>query len=668
MVAALGGCGDAPNAPAPPTSRPAVASIAVVAPPAALTVGTTYQLVATPRGPDDAPLADRPVTFASEDEAVVTVTPAGVVEARAPGTAWLTARCEGRTARLQVTVVAAPAAAPTVASLEPAAIRAGATAPVVVRVIGTGFAPGTTARWNGADRPTTVESATVLRVTLPAGDLERPTTGTLTVHAPGPDGGSAAATLPITAAPLLAAFAPASVVAGAAEGFTLALRGTGFTPDSRVTWDGAPRAVTYVSGDELRVAVTPADVAAAGERVVAVTTEGPAGARTEARFPVRPRAASVLVSAQGGDAWTWPGHALVLQARAVDAAGAPVDEREVAWRVGDAAVAALAPAGPRGAVLHGAAVGQTWAEATLDGVTARRTVAVHDAPAYDLVYAIGTGEARGIGVWSPRTGGTPGRFPLNVIAFSPAPSPDGRLVAFTGAPRGAGVDANHDVYVVGRDGTGLRRVTTDAGYDGQPAWSPDGTRLAFVSTRAGHADVYTVAADGSDVRRLTEARVGDPLPGSGNAAVSPAWSPDGTQLAYVVGRDGRSAVWVMRADGTAKRALGPDAGADDFDPAWMPDGQRVALRRVPRDGGAARLLTLDVATGTNPGVWADLDMAGLPAFSPDGRWLAVSHPAPTPLVAPWVRPLFAQGGAARQVLAPTMPDLAPYQVRWIRRP
>jgi TolB protein len=307
-------------------------------------------------------------------------------------------------------------------------------------------------------------------------------------------------------------------------------------------------------------------------------------------------------------------------------------------------------------------------EASLDGLTRRRTVAVHDTPAFDVVYAVGTGDARGIGVWSPRTGGTFGRFALPVVAFHPAPSPDGRFIAFTGVPRGAEQDGNYDVYVVARDGTGLRRVTNDPSYEGQPAWSPDGTRLAFVSDRAGHADVHTMAPDGSDVRRLTEARAMSPPAGSGIAAVAPAWSPDGSQLAYTVTAEGRSTIWVMRADGTGKRALGVAEGSDDHDPSWTPDGQRIAFRRVPRVGGAGRVLTLDVATGTNVGAWADLDAGGLPALSPDGRWLTVSHPLATALEAPWVRPLFAQGGGARQLLAPTMPGTVPFQMRWIRRP
>jgi|GEM_PF-3551956 hypothetical protein len=663
-LAALAACGDAPPGP----DRPAVAAVQAVAPAASLVVGATHQLTATPRGADDAPLLDRPVVWTSEDETIVRVTPAGLLTARAPGRAWLRATCEGRSARIQLEVVAPAPAAPAIAALEPAVLRAGGGEAVTVRVLGTGFAPGTAVRWNGADRPTTVESATALRVTLPAADLERATVGSLTVHVPGIEGTGAAATLPVVDAPTLAAFVPASVAAGRAEGLTLALRGAGFAPTSQVTWNGSARPATFVSQGELRIALTAADVAAPGQHLVVVTTDGLGGGRTEARFPVTPRAASLTLDASGGDAWTWPGQALVLQARAFDAASAPVDDGAVTWRLGDGTLASLAPGGPRSAVLQALGAGQTWVEASLDGLTRRRTVTVHDAPAFDVVYTVGTGDARGIGVWSPRTGGTFGRFPLPVVAFHPTPSPDGRFVAFTGVPRGAEQDANFDVYVVARDGSGLRRVTTEASYEGQPAWSPDGTRLAFVSDRAGQSDVYTMAVDGSDVRRVTEARALNPLPGSGLAAAAPAWSPDASRLAYTVAAEGRSTLWVMRADGTDKRALGPGAGTDDHDPAWTPDGQRIAVRRVPSGGGAGRVVTLDVATGANVGTWMDLPAEGLPAFSPDGRWLTVSHPVTTALEAPWVRPLFPHGGGPRQLLTPTMPGTVPHQVRWIRRP
>ena len=79
-----------------------------------------------------------------------------------------------------------------------------------------------------------------------------------------------------------------------------------------------------------------------------------------------------------------------------------------------------------------------------------------------------------------------------VGAFSPAWSPDGRRIAFQTVIRS-------EIYVVGVDGTGLRRLTSNRARDSGPAWSPDGRRIAFSSTRDGNWEVYTMDADGANV-------------------------------------------------------------------------------------------------------------------------------------------------------------------------
>ena len=76
-----------------------------------------------------------------------------------------------------------------------------------------------------------------------------------------------------------------------------------------------------------------------------------------------------------------------------------------------------------------------------------------------------------------------------------------------------------DVYVVGRDGTGLRQVTGDPAIDRVPRWSPDGNWLAFFSDRGGPADVWKIHVDGSDLTQLTDFTGGVPV-----------WSPDGQRI------------------------------------------------------------------------------------------------------------------------------------------
>jgi TolB protein len=81
----------------------------------------------------------------------------------------------------------------------------------------------------------------------------------------------------------------------------------------------------------------------------------------------------------------------------------------------------------------------------------------------------------------------------------PAWSPDGSRVAFI-----SNRDLNQELYVANADGTGQKRMTNDPGWDAAPAWSPDGTKLAFESYRDGRRDIFTVNPDGTGETRLTK--------------------------------------------------------------------------------------------------------------------------------------------------------------------
>lgn len=199
----------------------------------------------------------------------------------------------------------------------------------------------------------------------------------------------------------------------------------------------------------------------------------------------------------------------------------------------------------------------------------------------------------------------------NAAAFEsetgPAWSPDGSRIAFSGTR-----DGNLEIYVMNADGTNQIRLTTAQGWDDEPAWSPDGLRIAFVSRRnANDPEIYVMNADGTNPVRLTTKNGDD---------VSPAWSPDGSRIVFSSQREGGSQIWVMNADGSGvSRLTSGDFGGGQ--PAWSPDGSKIAFQRGASASRSA--IFLMNADGSNVTRLSDVfDWAGDPTWSPDGRKIA----------------------------------------------
>jgi TolB protein len=227
---------------------------------------------------------------------------------------------------------------------------------------------------------------------------------------------------------------------------------------------------------------------------------------------------------------------------------------------------------------------------------------------------------------------------------------DGRIVYQSRA------DGDWDIYTMNADGTDVRNLTTagetgDGWDDFQPEWSPDGSRILFVSTRsAGDAtDIFVMNADGSQLRQLTDNGPDDP-------DVTPDWSPDGTRIVFAGKREAEIQwpdavddfdLYVMEVAGSTETNISDpeEIQFDELYPDWSPDGTQIAFEGVeylnyeiegePHQGGFRKIVTVSPDGSNRRVVSAERDLhddanpedsipnhdSG-PSWSPDGRWLA----------------------------------------------
>lgn len=152
---------------------------------------------------------------------------------------------------------------------------------------------------------------------------------------------------------------------------------------------------------------------------------------------------------------------------------------------------------------------------------------------------------------------------------SPSVSPDGKTIAFSRAIPG---ESPH-IYLVGIDGSGLRRLTQGNSAEIQPVWSPDGTHIGFSRADGEHFDLFVAGADGSGLTQLTHTPIAD--------EDSCTWSPNGLQLAFTRFQNDDEDVLAINVDGTEQHPL-IRGRHDDTSPAWSPDGPRIAITRDGR--------------------------------------------------------------------------------------
>jgi hypothetical protein len=189
--------------------------------------------------------------------------------------------------------------------------------------------------------------------------------------------------------------------------------------------------------------------------------------------------------------------------------------------------------------------------------------------------------------------------------WHPAWSPDGTRIAFQSSR-----DRNVEIYVVNADGSGLARLTNNAANDQEPVWSPDGTKIAFASSRDGRFEIYVMNPDGSGVTGVSSEQAEE---------FEPSWSPDGSRIAFTSGRDGHEDVYVMNADGSGIARL-TNNPAGNLEPSWSPDGARIAFRSN-RDGNPQiYVMNADGSSVTRLSNNSDSDTQ--PSWSSDGSRIA----------------------------------------------
>jgi len=207
-----------------------------------------------------------------------------------------------------------------------------------------------------------------------------------------------------------------------------------------------------------------------------------------------------------------------------------------------------------------------------------------------------------------------GQIPLTVNTWldgSPAWSSDGSRIAYAFS---AEPGSEEDIMTMKSDTSDKTNLTVNpTARDTDPAWSPDDSRIVFVSYRDGNAEIYVTKVDGSDPINLTNNPADD---------WDPTWSPDGSMIAFVSYRDGNAEIYVMNSnDGKNLRRL-TENGSINEQPAWWRDATSDRIAFVSYRDGNAEIYLMD-SDGSHPvNLTGNLAEDKHPTWSPDGSMIA----------------------------------------------
>jgi eukaryotic-like serine/threonine-protein kinase len=206
-------------------------------------------------------------------------------------------------------------------------------------------------------------------------------------------------------------------------------------------------------------------------------------------------------------------------------------------------------------------------------------------------------------------------------ACQPSWSPDGSQLVFISPCRARGdfydnAYKDSSLYLINADGTGQTALTTIPGADFDPAWSPDGDRIAFASMRDGRREIYVLTLKTGAVTRLTNS--------TDVENTQPSWSPLGNQIVYTVKRVGAYQIWSMSDTGQGNvQVVRSGQQLWDFSPVWMPDGETILFNQRNLGPSLPWLMSIrfedrETQEPTKLDLQKPIENV---RFSPDGLWI-----------------------------------------------